>query len=75
MKQAARRFDEEHRTGRLPVGFGPQDPADRYDAGDRDLIGSEYGYHCEKCFKTLDYGEEVNEDGHILCKDCAKKDD
>lgn len=38
-----------------------------------DLIGSEYGYHCEECFKDLNYGEEVKQpDGTILCKDCAK---
>lgn len=36
---------------------------------------SHLGYHCERCTARLDYGEEVNKDGHILCKDCAKKDD
>lgn len=38
-----------------------------------DLIGSQYGYHCEECFKDLNYGEEVKQpDGTILCKDCAE---
>jgi len=39
----------------------------------KDLIGTEYGYHCEDCFKTLNYGEEVDRHGTILCKECAKK--
>ena len=38
-----------------------------------DLIGTEYGYHCEDCFKELNYGEEVDRDGTILCKECAER--
>ncbi len=36
-----------------------------------DGYGSHYGYHCERCATDLNYGEEVNKEGTILCKLCA----
>lgn len=46
---------------------------------EEDLIGSEYGYHCEACLErgvttNLNYGDEVNVEGRILCKDSAAEE-